>query len=207
MYLTDFSRLYDLRYLFSPLPDLGDNPPDYDDLSDLDEPQVVGMQYTNWATCQNRPALMASLRRHKWCSLVDLCDFVEAHKMTGFHVHASRLVVIAAVTRLRSPAPFGQTQRFPEDEEMVDLDASSVRLYFDQLHQACDQNDRAQNVSNAQPNGSVSDAKRAFDVAFAKIRDFATASSYTDKDGVWTRETFEARYGLVWGNPAPANQA
>lgn len=204
MFSPNFYRVFevDLRTLFSPL-----HPSRSPSLLSLetDDGVPAAMQYVNWNTCQHRPALTAAARRHKWCSLVDLCNFVEAHKMNGFHTHASRNVVVAAIARLRTHAPFSRTERFPEDVEFVDLDATSVLPYIDQLHQACDLNDRAVNVGNAQPNGSTNDAKRAFDVAFTKIRDFATAVDFPEGSGVWTRETFETRYGLEWGNPPAVN--
>ncbi len=206
MFSSDFSRLFDLRTLFSPLSLSGSSSTESVSLPDHDAPAMADMQYTNWYTCNHRPALMASIRRHKWCSLVDLFNFVEAHKMSGFHHHATRMIIVAALARLRAHVPVGQFQRFP-DEEYVDLDDSPVKHHLDTLHRACDQNDRAANVGGAQPNGSASDAKRAFDVAFAYLRDFATAVDFPANSGVWTRESFEAHYALEWGAPAQNNQA
>lgn len=203
MFSSNLISLVDFSRLFNPLSNSdSDHSPDSDSPTDRSLSDNAAMQYVNWTTCQHRPALTASVRRHKWCSLVDLFNFVEAHKMNGFHTHASRNVVVAAIARLRTHAPFARCERFPDDVEFVDLDASSVLPYLDQLHQSCDLNDRATNVGNVQPNGSTNDAKRAFDVAFARIRDFATASDYPDGSGVWTRETFEAHYALVWAQPA-----
>uniref|UniRef100_A0A6B9KP24 Putative coat protein n=3 Tax=Atrato Virga-like virus 2 TaxID=2689341 RepID=A0A6B9KP24_9VIRU len=139
-------------------------------------------------------------RRHKFATMDAFVSFVETAQISGFYVHAARANIVASFTALRGVAPFSAVVRFPETE-YIDLDHPGVRNYLDQLINACELPDRAQNVGgNNNGHSSNADAKRAFDTALQHLRNIAKCVREEElvKYGVFTQATFEAAYNLLW---------
>ncbi|XP_055584783.1 uncharacterized protein LOC129737649 [Uranotaenia lowii] len=145
------------------------------------------------------PELSLISRRHKFTTMGAFVAFVEAVQVRGFYVHAARANTVSAFTNLRGPAPFSRTQRFPE-AEYINLDAPGIRNYFDQLINACELPDRAQNIGNGNGHTSNADAKRAFDTALQHLRNIAKSVRAEElvEYGVFDRTSFETHYNLHW---------
>jgi hypothetical protein len=155
---------------------------------------LVVMAYVNFS------AKHRLLVAQAWCSYSDFCRFVASHQFLGFHVVANRNRVREAYANLRGPAPFSSTARFPDDF-FVAL-GGPLRTYFEQLLCAIDIPDHImeRNASNELGINSLSDAKRAYDIAFQRL---ATVSVEVEQmklaaNGVYCRETFESAYSLEW---------
>lgn len=169
--------------------------------TEYDSDDLDGVEMAGYVDFVGEVALIS--RRHKFASMDAFVAFVEATQVTSFYVHAARANVVAAFSDLRGPAPFSATQRFPEGE-YIDLDHAAVRNYLDQLINACELPDRAQNVGGSNGHSSNADAKRAFDTALQHLRNIAKCVREEElvKHGVYTRASFEAAYALVWQAPA-----
>lgn len=162
----------------------------------------VTMSYTNW----DRSPAKRLARVHSFCSFQALSAFVHAHRLMGFYHHVNRVNMIGAYQALRSPAPFGEHARFPDNDDYVDLDHVALRSIFDQITGACDLDDRRVNSNvPGSSSSSLSDAKRSFEVSFNKLRDFVveTKADLLVNVGIYSRESFEEAMSLVW---APAQE-
>lgn len=158
--------------------------------------------YMNWDDCRG----IDVLAMHQFAELRDLLAFVRMHQHTGFHIHANRNKLVAAFRDLGHDAPFDRNRRFPERGQYVDIDNVQFRTDMDIILSACDLPDRQINVTNnaGETSRAVQDAKRAFDVAFSAIRKMllSTDESVRTTNGIYTRNSFEAEQGLLWGVPA-----
>lgn len=97
--------------------------------------------------------------------------------------------MLSVYNRLRGASPFGQTIRFPDGGLFVNLVHPQIKI---------------SDVISAADAGinSLSDAKRAFDVAFGHISDIVSNIDIDKlaKNGVFMREIFETVYGLRWAD-------
>lgn len=171
----------------------------FDSLPDMNPAAGAG-RYANWADV---PEAGFVKRRHMFATLDDVMSFVEEHQFAPFYVHTVRINIVAAARAMRTVAPFGEHQRFPDNAEFVDLDHPKVCGPLTQLLNACELPDRQMNVSgSSHPNGSLNDAKRAFDSAFALLRALVKDVRYDQmaRNGIYCRASFEATYGLNWQN-------
>lgn len=111
---------------------------------------------------------------------------------------------MSAYNKLRGPAPFSQTTRFPDDL-FVHLDNDALKLWFEQLLHALDMPDRMMErdrtaVVDITSVTTVTDAKRAFDIAFSRLAEIVRSVDIgvLNKYGVYDRLTFEKTFGLSW---------
>lgn len=148
----------------------------------------MAAKYSNW-----RPAIT----RREFCLFSDFIKFVRYYQHIGFHWDTNRKCLVSAYEDLRCGrrTPFSETERFPEDKVYLDLDNEAIRSNIDKILSACDLPDRVDESSRL-----VQDAKRSFDVAFFNLRKIIHDSDEQNllKHGVYSRESFEAFYGLVW---------
>lgn len=123
-----------------------------------------------------------------WCSFVHFKQFVFDYQFLGFYVIANRDLIREAYVKLRGPAPFSSTTRFPDDF-FVFL-GGPLRSYFEQLMCAIDL--PKHNINN--------DAKRSFDIAFQQLATVAFEFNVRKlrTQGVYHREAFEEVFGLEW---------
>nr|UDL14010.1 MAG: coat protein [Xiangshan martelli-like virus 2] len=155
------------------------------------------MSYTNYTT---RHMLLA---KQAWCTFDDMIRFVRQHQHSGFHVKACRTAVLEAYNRLGGDAPFSRTVRFPDDI-YVHLDNDVLSGYLSQIMAAIDLPDRQieRSVGSTVEYGinSLSDAKRSYDVAFARLAASLRAINLKklSEVGVYDRENFEAAFELTW---------
>jgi hypothetical protein len=136
-----------------------------------------------------------------WCSFADFTRFVADHQFLGFHTVANRNQICEAYVKLRGPAPFSSTARFPDDFFL--LLGGPLRSYFEQLLCAIDLPDRAFERSNVGPKRGITrttDTKRSFDVAFQRLATVAVECNVAKlrNQGVYCRETFESAFELKW---------
>lgn len=161
-------------------------------------------EYVNWNTVRG----IDLIAMHQFAELRDLLAFIRMHQHTGFHIHANRNKLVAAFRDLSHDAPFARAVRFPENSHWVDLDNEQFRTDMDVILSACDLPDRQINVNNnaGETSRAVQDAKRAFDVAFTSVRKMLLSTDESTRlaSGVYTRNSFEAEFGLIWQDPQAA---
>nr|UDL14012.1 MAG: hypothetical protein [Xiangshan martelli-like virus 3] len=151
------------------------------------------------------PRRVANMRRGAWCTLDDLWRFVDDNQHIGFHIRSNRQKLVEAYSALRQGAPFSRTQRFPENETWVHLDSMKISQEINQVLNACDLPDRLiekGKTSSTEEMGmsSLSDAKRAFEMAFRKLWTYLRVVEESElmDVGIYEREYFESAFGLLW---------
>lgn len=172
-----------------------DETPDTIKLSTRNYEFEKGMVYHNFSV---KHKLLAD---QCWCSFADFNQFISDYQFLGFYGVGNRDRIREACIKLRGPAPFSSTKRFPDDF-FVFL-GGSLRPHFEQLMRAVDLPDPAFGRSNVGPKHGITntnDAKRSFDVAFQRLATVAFEIDVTklQAQGVYHREAFEEVFKLEW---------
>ncbi|KAG7196839.1 hypothetical protein KM043_016461 [Ampulex compressa] len=177
----------------------------------VDQRVAMVMEYVHVRT-GDWPLNVKIMMKHGWTSYDDFARFVNTYRHVGFHVKHNRDQIRVAAEGLRGPAPYARRTRFEEDDFFVHLGNDVLDGHLSQVLTAMDLPDRMSERSGVRSFASdgssasdtqfrnLSDAKRAFDVAFAKLAGLLrlTDPKTMVASGIYCRETFEAEFQLEW---------
>lgn len=146
------------------------------------------------------PSRVRMLQRQRFATLSDFERMLREFHYASFNTKAVRDRLRVEFAAVHGPAPFGAFERFPDDF-FVHLAHPAIMCWTNQLMHSIDLPDRAMEKGRDNDYG-VGDAKRSFDVAIDNLVRICSNLDVRElgENGIYCRETFETKFGMIWIN-------
>lgn len=149
------------------------------------------------------------LALQQYIKYTDLVRTVHSLSRKRFHVRSDRDDIRDAILNLYVPAPFDLHTRFP-DELFVLTNDPLISSSLDSMMNALDLPDRIIERSPVTESlqRNLFDSKRAYNVAFKKLRDFTQIidPNVLGSYGIYNCVSFERRYHLTWSDSSTKSE-